>query len=255
MHISDLLSLYLCGPASSSHQEYDNNAMQCQIRVEKQEIIADVNEIYSCSWIIKQFHQRYQMFHWYCRHCCWLWLLLCCARSSSRPWWTYWQLPASETRPPSALFCVATHGPPLLLYNISFITSLRLASVSSLASVSASPPFASSALSLSGSRHSVTDTSDLAAVSSSDLHGLMAPGAGSTVTDLWNYFLAMLYSKAKLTPEGGARNTSESARRSFLFFCSPEIIGALKYSEKRNDTHEYLLLEYSRVTLSTLLKG
>ena len=163
MHISDLLSLYLCGPASSSHQEYDNNAMQCQIRVEKQEIIADVNEIYSCSWIIKQFHQRYQMFHWYCRHCCWLWLLLCCARSSSRPWWTYWQLPASETRPPSALFCVATHGPPLLLYNISFITSLRLASVSSLASVSASPPFASSALSLSGSRHSVTDTSDLAA--------------------------------------------------------------------------------------------
>ena len=102
----------------------------------------------------------------------------------------------------------------------------------------------------------------------------MAPGAeaGSAVTDLWNYFLAMLYSKAKLTPEGGVRSTSESARifflrtssllyraqdaeGSFLFFCSPEIIGALKYSEKRKDTHKYLLLEYSEVTLSTLLKG
>ena len=96
----------------------------------------------------------------------------------------------------------------------------------------------------------------------------MAPGAGagSAVTDLWNYFLA----KAKLTPEGGVRSTSESARilrtssllyraqdaeGSFLFFCSPEIIGALKYSEKRKDTHKYLLLEYSEVTLSTLLKG
>ena len=39
-----------------SHQEYDHNALQCNVKwVEKQENIADVNEIYSCSWIIKQF--------------------------------------------------------------------------------------------------------------------------------------------------------------------------------------------------------
>ena len=69
----------------------------------------------------------------------------------------------------------------------------------------------------------------------------------------------------KLTPEGGARSTSESTRifflsassllcraqgamgSFFLFFCSPEIFGALKYSEKRNDTQKNLLVEYSEV--------
>ena len=156
-----------CCPYTSvvlSHQEYDHNALQCNVKwVEKQENIADVNEIYSCSWIIKQFFINdikcnigIVAIVVGCGYCCAVHgapLGLCGLTG-------YCQLQG----PFCLLLLSRGHGHPLPLYNVSFITSLILASVSSLASLSASPSFASSALSLSGSRHQVTDTSDLAVV-------------------------------------------------------------------------------------------
>ena len=118
-----------------SHQAYDHNALQCNVKwVEKQENIADVNEIYSCSWIIKQFFINdikcnigIVAIVVGCGYCCAVHgapLGLCGLTG-------YCQLQG----PFCLLLLLPGHGHPLLLYNVSFITSLILASVSSLASL------------------------------------------------------------------------------------------------------------------------
>ena len=118
-----------------SHQEYDHNALQCNVKwVEKQENIADVNEIYSCSWIIKQFFINdikcnigIVAIVVGCGYCCAVHgapLGLCGLTG-------YCQLQG----PFCLLLLSRGHWHPLLLYNVSFIASLILASVSSLASL------------------------------------------------------------------------------------------------------------------------